>query len=745
MALVNTPVDGSPLILLRQNSESFKIFRENKNAFYSPRGLGNSEPKSTLPGNYFDNVARFEDAENDIYGRGSIYAQDVPFSNFGFRQPYVWTELNDSNFKKFIKRYDNRALPIGSAIQDQERLSKMLLSGQGLKHIATQFLLQGQNAFDETRLYNPLSINSAAARPIGSIFGQDRPLRFIDTGGGIGGAILGLFGFGGKSTTAPRSTVGDTALSTLASGQGAGLLRGHTAAGGKAHFDAIWLDGGESASGGLLGKLGQSLKNKLKTFTAPFSGIFASGQEEFYRGDETSYNTMVRSGVANTTGPLVRNFPGNNLSLIKNFNGGSVTREDPRKAENKYLDNTIDPLVVDNRNNKAFDSVSIKNKFTNSIVNKSNELSVPSPNINPIDNKIINDLNSKFENTELFDYSRLNAIAKTSEAQHRNYKGAGRHPTQGYYKKSNSKITGDNIAFNSREKKFLFPNASGNEAERGDLVNRLGIIDFKQQDNYKNGKSDIIPFFFNDLVNGEYIIFRATLKGISQNTNPEWNDIKYLGRADKVYLYNGVTRDLSFNFRVYASSYKEMKPMWKRVDRLQGLCYPSTNLDIVDGGKYKAMVPPFMKLTIGDLYVNQPSIIKSFSISIPDESPWEIGRTSGDKLPMIVDVNISCTLIEKTLPAARNLRFGDPLEYVEKINAPRPPTKPKNSKPEIAPVDLSEEKTQERQDAGITPVPDATVTTTTTTITSQFKGRILPDPEFRDFPTSQGSTASDDF
>ena len=160
-------------------------------------------------------------------------------------------------------------------------------------------------------------------------------------------------------------------------------------------------------------------------------------------------------------------------------------------------------------------------------------------------------------------------------------------------------------------------------------------------------------------MNEDYIIFRATIKGLSQNTNPEWNETKYLGRADRVYNYIGFSRDLSFNFRVYAGSYDELEPMWQRIDRLQGLCYPSKNEKITGlSNDYNVIVPPFSRITIGDMYYRVPVLIKSFSISIPDESSWEIGRNGKDRFPMIADISISTTMLEEAIPSATNVRFG---------------------------------------------------------------------------------------
>ena len=177
-----------------------------------------------------------------------------------------------------------------------------------------------------------------------------------------------------------------------------------------------------------------------------------------------------------------------------------------------------------------------------------------------------------------------------------------------------------------------FPNfGSNNFKQRLDSVNVLGILD----ENDKTHKShiklleklDLIPFFFKDLVNQTRIFFRATLQGISESNSAEWSEIRYLGRADKIYNYTGFDRSLSFNFKVYVNSVYELLSMYEKVNSLVNFTKPGKNIFI--GNKplvadASIIVPPYCKLTIGDLYRDQPVIMNSISVSVPDESPWEI-------------------------------------------------------------------------------------------------------------------------
>ena len=147
--------------------------------------------------------------------------------------------------------------------------------------------------------------------------------------------------------------------------------------------------------------------------------------------------------------------------------------------------------------------------------------------------------------------------------------------------------------------------------------------------------TDIIPFRFFHINEQKPIIFRASLTGINENISAEWNSKKYIGRADKVYIYKGADRKLSFNFTVYPYSPQELAPLWRKLNYLVGLCYPKYK-QLGDGrGEY--MEAPFIKLTIGDLYVDVPGILDGLTFNIPDDTTWETRDTD----PFLDDIDIA--------------------------------------------------------------------------------------------------------
>ena len=204
---------------------------------------------------------------------------------------------------------------------------------------------------------------------------------------------------------------------------------------------------------------------------------------------------------------------------------------------------------------------------------------------------------------------------------------------------------------------------------QSDLINILNV----KTDTNDFINKDLIKFYFYDIYNQKYIPFRATVKGISERSVSSWDDFQYIGNADKVYNYKGFTRGLGFSFTTVAMSVKEMLPMWQRINYLMGLTKPANY-------KNGFIVPPLVMLTIGDIYNNQPIVINSISMTIPDNATWETvsngkfpfeylnGRLSlnGDvtlaQFPREADINIDANILEKEKPKVGLNNFDDKSE-----------------------------------------------------------------------------------
>ena len=198
----------------------------------------------------------------------------------------------------------------------------------------------------------------------------------------------------------------------------------------------------------------------------------------------------------------------------------------------------------------------------------------------------------------------------------------------------------------------------------GDDLNKLGVLNGDEIDEYAD--RDLIKFWFYDIANDKYIPFRATVKSINERYTSDWDNFQYIGNADKVYNYKGFTRSLGFSFTVVAMSVGELQPMWTRINYLLGLSKPAKYLN------NNFIVPPLVKLTIGDMYKNQPLVITNMSLSIPDNATWELITdevdynilqsipTVNDKpirvaqMPMEADLTIDCNILEVQKPQVMN-------------------------------------------------------------------------------------------
>ena len=178
----------------------------------------------------------------------------------------------------------------------------------------------------------------------------------------------------------------------------------------------------------------------------------------------------------------------------------------------------------------------------------------------------------------------------------------------------------------------------------GAQLNKLGIT------------QDFIKFYLtgpklqagNDTDEDDIIVFRAIIGSISDQFSPSWTAQQMIGRADSNYHYTGVTRDLQMDFTVYATDRDELKPIWRKLNALAGYTAPEYDPESI------AMIAPFMRITIGDLFVQQAVIITSLSFTLHDtDTNWEI-NIENDKtmmqVPHKVSVAIGLTPIMDQLP-----------------------------------------------------------------------------------------------
>lgn len=158
----------------------------------------------------------------------------------------------------------------------------------------------------------------------------------------------------------------------------------------------------------------------------------------------------------------------------------------------------------------------------------------------------------------------------------------------------------------------------------------------------REGTGNLIDFMFYDVVNKKILPFRAFLSDMNESVTPSFAEQPYIGRIERNIVFTGVTRDVSFRFRIQAFSRDELTNVWAKINYLTGMTYPSK---YVDG----FMSPPLTKLTIGNLYKDQPGYIKNLSYEWEDDD-WEIDPD--EQVPRGVTVSCNFSIIEKSQQSA---------------------------------------------------------------------------------------------
>ena len=686
-----------------------------------------------------------------IYNKYKLETNNSGLLRFGPRQPFI--TVNPNNARRGInglKRYESRALPVGSALQDVVRISKFSVSGNGAIFLGKQLVLQGLNTFNETKIYNPL-MPILASTSIASFGIIPSPTRHIEPN--LGG-VLGALGLGAVSNalglnkpTPPKGTVGAGALPSINKAGGKGLIRGSTATNANKNFQNTW-GGGKSAgflsgvgnffkSSTLFGAfipVGQPNGEKYKVGESTY-GIMASTRavfeqppgtlkhtfdkkviQKWYAG--TSDNTVRKGDTDETTGVRGRYFrqaDGTYLLIGKRgpLNSSTSFGEFPklfgqevelRETFNSYqlYGKVVGSNIFTNqefRNSEMLINLAYyadsKQKYPTKFTDKESDalkniednLKQVLTNIESAGYTVVKQsdselINPQFSNTVFKGYDFISQLTKDPYAQQ---KGTSpfNYGNGGYL----TKFRGD-------KRKQLLDDVDGkgfSGAKYSDKINLLSVLSGSVFDDKYTEDSDLIKFYFYDVVNDKYIPFRATVTGLNENLNADWTAIEYIGRADKLQSYKGFSRTLSFKFNVVANSIKELLPMWQRINYLVGLTKPA---NYTQGGQTtnniysKFIIPPLVKFTIGDIYKYQPAVIKSVGMNIPDNCVWETfsekyatendwsylngiiklnnSKNTYAQFPRECELNLSLDLLEKERPIVGGNNFGNAWRVLDK-------------------------------------------------------------------------------
>jgi len=196
----------------------------------------------------------------------------------------------------------------------------------------------------------------------------------------------------------------------------------------------------------------------------------------------------------------------------------------------------------------------------------------------------------------------------------------------------------------------------------GDKLNQLSSFFFINDvepwnlSNDKNTK-DLIKFVFEAINNDKpseswAIFFRAMISGFTDNHQASINSFKYQGRGEDFYTYQGVSRAISFSFKIAVQSRTELQPLYSKLNHLISQVYPDYS------EQYGVMRAPMIRLTIGDYIYRVAGMLENVNITIDDNAPWEINFEEDPnikQLPQVINVQCSFKPIQDFLPRRETL------------------------------------------------------------------------------------------
>ena len=183
---------------------------------------------------------------------------------------------------------------------------------------------------------------------------------------------------------------------------------------------------------------------------------------------------------------------------------------------------------------------------------------------------------------------------------------------------------------------------------------------------------DFVALKFHSIRNNTTVQFRATITGLTETYAPTWDANKFIGNPFNFYTYNGIDRNIQFNFKVYSLSVEEHIAAWQRLNFLASLVYPTY------GGVGEVYaVPPFLKFTLGNMFKNKECYIDSLIYTVDDNNVWEIGipyaslsdrgfnlaeeksPAANYKLPTVIDVGVTLKFVESKETTKSHYAFSD--------------------------------------------------------------------------------------
>lgn len=166
------------------------------------------------------------------------------------------------------------------------------------------------------------------------------------------------------------------------------------------------------------------------------------------------------------------------------------------------------------------------------------------------------------------------------------------------------------------------------------------------------------------------IQFLAYLTAYNESYNSTWNDVKYVGRAEKFYIFNEFKRTANIGFRVPCFNSDELQKNHEKLFKLGG-----KSLGYALAGQYNTntlLGGVIIKATVGSYLVNTPGIITDMKFDIEDGSSWDLDAGYAH----ILKIDLGFTVIGNQLPIYESTTFAPPPPPPNPTPTPPPPPPP---------------------------------------------------------------------
>ena len=170
--------------------------------------------------------------------------------------------------------------------------------------------------------------------------------------------------------------------------------------------------------------------------------------------------------------------------------------------------------------------------------------------------------------------------------------------------------------------------------------------------------------------------FLGYITEYNETYDSSWNDVKYIGRAEKFYIFNEFKRSVSVGFNVPCFNENELENRHCAVSELASVLAGKYENNLLGG--------IITRLKLGSYIDNQPGIITNLSFQPIQDSSWDLDK----QLAFYLKVSFNFTLIHDYLPQYTDCGFifNPPIvEPPKKEPKPIPPPPPA-PKPTPSPV-----------------------------------------------------------